>query len=70
MRQQAAECSFAPRLDATSAAMGVTSYGLAIPTLQEVFLKITAAADARDGGARRVRAACLGVPPRWGQLLR
>ncbi len=49
-------------LDATSAAMGVTSYGLAIPTLQEVFLKITAAADAREVELQEARERGEGAP--------
>ena len=35
-------------LDASVERLGVNSYGLSIPTLQEVFLKITADADQRD----------------------
>ena len=47
---QAAAPRFAPlfdELDRSAARLGIASYGLAIPTLQEVFLKITADADAR-----------------------
>ena len=35
-------------LDATSKELGVTSYGLSIPTLQEVFIQITQDADAAE----------------------
>ena len=48
---QKAAGAFSPlflELDDSVATLGVQSYGLSIPTLQEVFLKITADADARE----------------------